>query len=142
MKRREFIALIGVSAAWPAVAQAQQQPTLGLLSSSEMADWAINSFRAGLEEGGYVEGRNLTVIYRSADNQFDRLPALAAELVKSKFRSFSRPDRRSRRVQPRRRRQRYRSSLPMAAIQSAMASLQASTGPERMLPAQPSSGRH
>ena len=57
MKRREFIALIGVSAAWPAVAQAQQ-PTLGLLSSSEMADWAIKSFRAGLEEGGYVEGRN------------------------------------------------------------------------------------
>ena len=82
MKRREFIALIGVSAAWPAVAQAQQ-PTLGLLSSSELADWAINSFRAGLEEGGYVEGRNLTVIYRSAGNQFDRLPALAAELVKS-----------------------------------------------------------
>src|ERR1700730_2901292 len=82
MKRREFIALIGVSATWPAVAQAQQ-PTLGLLSSSELADWAINSFRAGLEEGGYVEGRNLTVIYRSAGNQFYRLPALAAELVKS-----------------------------------------------------------
>src|ERR1700686_1718879 len=47
MKRREFIALIGVSAAWPAVAQAQQQLTLGLLSSSEMADWAIKTFRAG-----------------------------------------------------------------------------------------------
>jgi putative tryptophan/tyrosine transport system substrate-binding protein len=45
--------------------------------------WAINPFRAGLEESGYVEGRNLTVIYRSAENQFDRLPALAAELVKS-----------------------------------------------------------
>ena len=59
MKRREFIALIGVSAAWPAVAQAQRQPTLGLLSSDELADWAINPFRAGLEEGGYVEGRNL-----------------------------------------------------------------------------------
>jgi putative tryptophan/tyrosine transport system substrate-binding protein len=83
MKRREFIALIGLSAAWPAVVQAQQQPTLGLLSSSEMADWAIKSFRAGLEASGYVEGRNLTVIYRSAENQFDRLPALAAELVKS-----------------------------------------------------------
>jgi putative ABC transport system substrate-binding protein len=83
MKRREFIALIGVSAAWPAVAHAQRQPTLGLLSSSELADWAIKSFRTGLEEGGYVEGRNLTVIYRSAENQFDRLPALAAELAKS-----------------------------------------------------------
>jgi putative tryptophan/tyrosine transport system substrate-binding protein len=83
MKRREFIALIGVLAASPAVAQAQRQPTLGLLSSGELADWAINPFRAGLEEGGYVEGRNLTVIYRSAGGQFDRLPALAAELVKS-----------------------------------------------------------
>ena len=83
MKRREFIALIGMSAAWPALAQAQQQPRLGLLSSGGLADWAINGFRAGLEDAGYVEGRNLTVIYRSAENQFDRLPALAAELVKS-----------------------------------------------------------
>jgi len=83
MKRREFIALIGLSAAWPAVLQAQQRPTLGLLSSGEMADWAINPFRAGLEESGFVEGRNLNVTYRSAESQFDRLPALAAELVKS-----------------------------------------------------------
>jgi putative ABC transport system substrate-binding protein len=83
MKRREFIALIGVSATWPALAQAQRQPTLGLLSSSELSDWAIKSFRAGLEEGGYVEGRNLTVIPLSAENQFDRLPALAEDLVKS-----------------------------------------------------------
>jgi putative ABC transport system substrate-binding protein len=83
MRRREFIALIGASAAWPAAAQAQRQPTLGLLSSSGLADWAIKGFRAGLEESGYVEGRNLSVIYRSAENQFDRLPALAAELVKS-----------------------------------------------------------
>ena len=82
MKWRQFIALISLSAAWPTLVQAQQQPTLGLLSSSEMP-WAINPFRAGLEESGYVEGRNLTVIYRSAENQFDRLPALAAELVKS-----------------------------------------------------------
>src|ERR1700724_331785 len=82
MKRREFIALIGVSAAWAAVGPVPQA-RLCLLSSSELPDWAINSFRAGLEEGGYVEGRNLTVIYRSAGNQFGRLPALAAELVKS-----------------------------------------------------------
>jgi putative ABC transport system substrate-binding protein len=83
MKRREFIALMSLSAAWPAVAQAQQRPTLGLLSSSEMADWAIKPFRAGLEQGGFVEGRNLTVIYRSAEGQFDRLPALAEALAKS-----------------------------------------------------------
>ena len=83
MKRRGFISLIGLGVAWPALSRAQQQPTLGLLSSGEMADWAIKPFRAGLKESGYVEGRNLTVIYRSADNQFDRLPALAAELVKN-----------------------------------------------------------
>ena len=83
MKRREFLALIGLSAAWPAVARAQQQPILGLLSSSQMADEYIAPFRRGLEEGGYVEGRNLTVVYRSAENQFDRLPALATELANS-----------------------------------------------------------
>ena len=83
MKRREFIALIGASAAWAGTAHAQRQPTLGLLSSGPLADWAINPFRAGLAEGGYVEGRNLTVIHLSAENQFDRLPALAAELVQS-----------------------------------------------------------
>lgn len=83
MRRREFIALISMSAAWPAVAQSQQWPTLGLLSSSEMADYAIKPFRAALEEGSFVEGRNLTVIYRSAEGRFDRLQALAEELAKS-----------------------------------------------------------
>jgi len=84
MKRREFLALVSLSAAWPAAARAEQQPTLGLLSSSVMADSFIRPFREGLEQGGYVEGRNLTVIYRSAENQFDRLPALADELVQSR----------------------------------------------------------
>jgi putative ABC transport system substrate-binding protein len=81
VRRRNFIALIGLSAAWPAAAQVQQ-PTLGFLSSGKVADFATSAFWAGLREGGYVEGRNLSVIYRSAENQFDRLPALAAELVK------------------------------------------------------------
>jgi putative ABC transport system substrate-binding protein len=84
MKRRDFIALVGLSAAWPVASRAQQrQPTLGVLSSGEIANWAIGPFRAGLEEGGYVEGRNLTFVYRSAENQFDRLPALATELANS-----------------------------------------------------------
>jgi putative tryptophan/tyrosine transport system substrate-binding protein len=83
MKRRDFIATIGVSAVWPFLARAQQPPTLGVLSSSRLADWASGPFHAGLAESGYVEGRNLTVVYRSAESQFDRLPALAAELVTS-----------------------------------------------------------
>jgi putative tryptophan/tyrosine transport system substrate-binding protein len=82
VRRRDLIALLGLSAAWPVAAQLQQQPTLGVLTSGQVAEFAIGAFRAGLEEGGYVEGRNLSVIYRSAENQFDRLPALAAELVK------------------------------------------------------------
>jgi hypothetical protein len=53
MKRREFIVLIGASTGWPAVEQAQRQLTLGLLSSDELADWAIRPFRAALEQGGY-----------------------------------------------------------------------------------------
>ncbi len=84
MERREFLALIGVSAAWPVALRAEPQPTLGVLSSSVMADSFIRPFREGLEQGGYVEGRNLAVIYRSADNQFERLPALADELVQSR----------------------------------------------------------
>ena len=142
MKRREFIALIGMSVAWPPVARAQQQPTLGLLSSGELADWAINPFRAGLAEGGYVEGRNLTVIYRSAGNQFDRLPALAVELVKSQvsiiFATGSPVPARS----ARRPRRQYRSSSPMAAIQSATALSKASAGQEGTSPVRPSSERH
>lgn len=82
MRRREFIGMIGASAAWSSFAWAEPQPTLGVLSSSALADWVAKALRQGLEEGGYVEGRNLTVVYRSADNQFDRLPTLAAELVK------------------------------------------------------------
>ena len=81
MKRRDFIALIGLSAAWPAAAQVRQ-PTLGFLSSGKVADFATSAFWAGVREGGYVEGRNVSVIYRSAENQLDRLPALANDLVK------------------------------------------------------------
>jgi len=83
MHRRKLISLLGgMAVAWPLVARAQQRLTLGLLSSSEMADWAIKPFRAGLQQGGFIEGSNLTVIYRSAEGQFDRLPALAEELAK------------------------------------------------------------
>jgi putative ABC transport system substrate-binding protein len=84
MRRREFIAGIGSAAAWPAVAQAQQSvlPVIGFLSS-QSAD-VVNTipFFQGLKEAGYVEGQNAGVEYRWAENQPDRLPALAADLVR------------------------------------------------------------
>jgi putative tryptophan/tyrosine transport system substrate-binding protein len=89
MKRREFIGLIGGVAAWPAAVRAQQvtMPVIGFLSSgSQQFDDFIDEFRLtglrqGLNEGGYVEGRNLAIEYRWANNRRDRLPALAADLV-------------------------------------------------------------
>jgi ABC-type uncharacterized transport system, periplasmic component len=83
MKRREFIALIGLTAAWPAVAQPEQRPTLGLLSSSELADWAIKPFRAGLEAGRLRRRPQPERHLPFAEGQFDRLPALAEELARS-----------------------------------------------------------
>lgn len=83
MNRRELIALLCLSAAWPDVALAQQWPTLGMLSSSGLPEWASKPFWVGLGDVGFVEGRNLTVIALSAENLLDRLPTLADELVKS-----------------------------------------------------------
>ena len=87
MKRREFIALVGgVAAAWPAATIAQQPtlPVVGFLSARSAADFAqlLVRFRQGLKEAGYNEGQNVTIEFRFAEGQYDRLPALAADLVR------------------------------------------------------------
>src|SRR5215813_5540885 len=86
MKRREFIAGLGGAAAWPMAARAQQaaMPVIGLLDprSPHMLAAPSRGFRQGLKDTGYVEGENVALEYRWAENQMDRLPALATELVR------------------------------------------------------------
>src|SRR5215813_9715447 len=87
MRRRKFITLLGsAAAAWPMAARAQQarMPVLGFLGSAAEADYKTTTaaVRRGLNEAGYVEKQNLLIDYRWADFQYERLPALAAELVK------------------------------------------------------------
>ena len=84
MRRREVIALLGSTAAWPLAVRAQQlRPVIGFLipTSSDMQSDRLRGLRQGLKETGFVEGENLAVEYRWAEGQYDRLPALAAELV-------------------------------------------------------------
>ena len=86
MRRREFITLLGGAAAWPLAAQAQQpgMPVIGFVSSQlpEGFREQLRGLRQSLKDTGYVEGENVAIEYRWAENQMDRLPALAAELVR------------------------------------------------------------
>jgi putative tryptophan/tyrosine transport system substrate-binding protein len=87
MRRRAFISLIGGAAAWPLAARAQQpaMPVIGFLSirtADDVSSHPVHAFRQGLNEAGYVPGRSVTIEYRWAANEVNRVPALATELVR------------------------------------------------------------
>jgi putative ABC transport system substrate-binding protein len=94
IRRRDFIRFIGGAAVWPLTARAQQQPALPIVvfvnSGAPLASWS-NAFRKGLNETGYVEGKNVTVEYHWLNGQFDRLPPLLADLVRRRVAVIATP---------------------------------------------------
>jgi putative tryptophan/tyrosine transport system substrate-binding protein len=125
MRRRDFITLLsGAAAAWPLPARAQlpAMPVVGFVNvgSADVSTLFKAAFRKGLGETGYVEGQKVTVEYHWLDGQYDRLPALMADLVRRRVAVITAPGNNVAALLPRPRRRRSRSSLVLATTRSSL----------------------